>query len=40
VREGDNLEDPDVDGRMQSKWKFKKWDWGMDWIVLAQDRGR
>jgi hypothetical protein len=20
------------------KWIFKKWDWGMDWIELAQDR--
>jgi hypothetical protein len=21
------------------KWIFKKWDGGMDWIELAQDRG-
>jgi hypothetical protein len=22
------------------KWIFNKWDWGMDWIELAQDRDR
>jgi hypothetical protein len=34
------LGDPDVDGRIISKWIFKKWDGGMDWIELAQDRDR
>jgi hypothetical protein len=28
LREGDHLGDPDVDGRIISKWIFKKWDWG------------
>jgi hypothetical protein len=36
----DHLEDPDVDGRIILKWIFKKWDGGMDWIDLAQDRDR
>jgi hypothetical protein len=26
VRKGDHLEDPDVDGKIISKWNFKKWD--------------
>jgi hypothetical protein len=39
LREGDHLGDPDVDGRIL-KWIFKKWDGGMDWIELAQDRDR
>jgi hypothetical protein len=28
--------DPGIDGRIILKWK--KWDGGMDWIELAQDR--
>jgi hypothetical protein len=40
LREGDHLGDPAVDGRIILKWIFKKWDGGMDWIELAQDRGR
>jgi hypothetical protein len=40
LREGDHLENPDVDGRIVLKWIFKKWDGGMDWIDLAQDRDR
>jgi hypothetical protein len=41
VREGEYLGDPDVDGRIILKWIFKKWYGGrMDWIELAQDRGR
>jgi hypothetical protein len=32
------LEDPGVEGRII--WIFEKWDEGMDWIDLAQDRDR
>jgi hypothetical protein len=34
------LEDTGVDGRIILKLIFEKWDWGMDWIDLAQDRDR
>jgi hypothetical protein len=34
------LEDVSVDGRIILKWIFKKWDGGMDWIDMAQDRNR
>jgi len=34
------LEDPAVDGREILKWVFKKWEGGMDWIDLAQNRDR
>jgi hypothetical protein len=39
LRERDHLKDPGVDG-MMSKWVFKKWDWGLDWIDMSQDRDR
>jgi len=38
--ERDHWEDPDVDGRIILRWIFRKWDGGMDWIELAQDRKR
>jgi hypothetical protein len=40
LREGDHLGDRAVDARIILKWTFKKWDGGMDWIELAQDRDR
>jgi hypothetical protein len=40
LREGDHLGGPGVDGRIILKWVFEKWDGGMDWIELAQDRDR
>jgi hypothetical protein len=40
VREGDHLEDPDIDGKIVLKWIFKKWEGGMDRIDLAQDKDR
>jgi hypothetical protein len=40
LRERDHWGDPGVDGRIILKWIFRKWDGGMDWIGLAQDRDR
>jgi hypothetical protein len=41
LRERDHLGDPGIDGRIISRWIFKKWDVaGMDWTQLAQDRDR
>jgi hypothetical protein len=40
LREGDQLGDPGVDGRITLKWICKKRDGGMDWIEMAQDRDR
>ena len=39
-RESDHLEDPGVDERIILRWVFRKWDEGVDWIDLAQDRDR
>jgi len=36
--ETDHLENPSVDGRIILRWIFWKWDGGMYWINLAQDR--
>jgi hypothetical protein len=40
LRERDYLESPYVDGKIIAKWIFKKLDRGMDWIALAQDKGK
>ena len=40
MRERDHLEDPGVDGRIILRWIFEKWDGGMNWINLVQNRGR
>ena len=34
------MEDLDVDGNIILKRNFKKWDGGMDWSDLAEDRNR
>jgi hypothetical protein len=34
------LEDLGIDVRIILKWGLKKWDRGMNWIDLAQDRDR
>jgi hypothetical protein len=39
-KERDDVEDVGVGGRIILKCIFKKWDGGMDWINLAQDRDR
>jgi hypothetical protein len=40
VRKRDRWADPGVDGRIILRWIFRKWDGGMEWIGLAQDRDR
>jgi hypothetical protein len=40
LRERHNLEDQGIDGRIILNWIFRKWDGGMDWIDLAQNRDR
>jgi len=38
LEERDHWGDPGVDGGIILRWIFKKWDGGMDWIELDQDR--
>jgi hypothetical protein len=40
LKETAHLEDLGVDGRVILKWISKRWDGGMDWIELAQDKDR
>ena len=40
LRESGHLKDPGVDGRIILRWIFRRWDGGMEWIALPQDRGR
>ena len=40
LRERDHFEDPVVDGKIIMRRVFRKWDGDMDWIYLAQDKGR
>jgi len=40
LRERDHFEDPGVDGRIQLRSNFRKWNGGMYWNDLAQDRDR
>jgi len=36
----DHLEGPCEHGRIILRWIFRKWDGGMDWIDMAQERHR
>jgi len=40
LRERGHLENLNVGGRIILKWIFRKWNRGMDWMDLAQDRDR
>jgi hypothetical protein len=37
---GNLREDPSVDGSIILSWNIRKWDGGMDWIDLAQNKDR
>jgi hypothetical protein len=38
VKERDHLKQSGVDERIILRWIFKKWDGGIDWIDVAQNR--
>jgi hypothetical protein len=40
LRKEDHSEDTIVNGRIILKWTYEKWDGGMDWIDLVQNRDR
>ena len=40
LRERDHMEEPGVDLSIILSWISRKWNGGMDWIDLAQDRDR
>ena len=40
LRERDHFKDPGVDLRIILRWILRKWDEGMEWIDVAQDRDR
>jgi len=40
LTEGEQLKDLGTDRRIILKWISKKWDRGIDWSDLAQDRNR
>ena len=40
LKEGDHLEQLRVDGRIKLKYISLKWNGGMEWVDLAQDRDR
>ena len=40
LRKRDHLENLGVDGRIIQKWIFEKLDGGVDWISVAQNRGK
>jgi hypothetical protein len=40
LRKRSHFVDPGEEGKIGLNWIFKKWDWLMSWIDLAQDRDR
>ena len=40
LKDRNHLEDPGEDGRIILKWIFRKWDGGVDWIDVAENRDR
>ena len=38
LRKKDHMGNPGLDGRLLLGWILRKWDGGVDWIDLSQDR--